>query len=514
VANLLLARAAAREKEIAIRVSLGATRGHLIRQLLAERALLSIGGGLLGLLVSSWAGSVLLALLPKNLPIQGINADPDSPVLAFAFCVSVITGLLFGSVAAFRATRPDVAPVLKEQSASLGSQGHARFRRALVAGQIAISVLLLAVAGVFAHSLYNLDQLDPGFRSNRLVTFGMNPSLSGYSPDRSLALFADIQRELATVPGVVGASIAQQPLLTGSMDMSSFNIEGYEPTEGDKNVSVNDNEVGRGFFSVMGIPLVAGREFTDMDLLGAPRAAIVNETFVKKYCGSRNPIGLHLTLGGSTMPIEIVGVVRDAKYDDLREKPRPFLYLAAAQDKAVGGMPYYIRTTMPAASLATALRVIIRRRDPNLPAITARQVREQILDSIFLDRLVAVLALAFAMVATLLAAVGLYGVISWSVTRRRREMGIRMALGAHTGDVLRLILREVLWLGVAGVAVAVPIWFAAAKVLESQLYGVTIRDPLRLIASVAILSLVAAAAGFLPALRAAHVDPISAIRYE
>lgn len=514
VANLLLARAAAREKEIAIRVSLGATRMHLIRQLLAESAFLSLGGGLLGLLVSSWAGSVLLAMLPKDLPIQGINSDPDGRVLAFAFCVSVITGLLFGAVPAFRATRPDVAPVLKEQSASLGSQGHARFRRVLVAGQIAMSVLLLAVAGVFVHSLYNLNALDPGFRSDRLVTFRMNPSLSGYSPSRSLAMFADIQREVEALPGVVGASIAQQPMLTGSMDMSSFHIEGYEPTDGDKNVSLNDNEVGRGFFSVMGIPLVAGREFTERDSLGAPRVAIVNETFVKKYCSGRNPVGLHLTQTRNAMPVEIVGVVKDAKYDDLREKPKPFLYLAAAQDPTAGVVSYYIRTTLPAGSLAATLRALITKRDPNLPAITIRQVREQILDGVFLDRLVAVLSSAFAMIATVLAAVGLYGVISWSVTRRRREMGIRMALGAHTGDVLQLILTEVLWLGVAGVAVAVPVWFAAAKVLESQLYGVTIRDPLTLAASVGILSLVAAAAGFVPALRAARVDPISAIRYE
>ncbi len=515
VANLLLARAAAREKEIAIRVSLGATRMHLIRQLLAESAILSLGGGLLGLLVSSWAGSVLLAMLPKDLPIQGINADPDGRVLAFAFCVSVITGLLFGSVPAFRGTRPDVAPVLKEQSASLGSQAHARFRRALVAGQIALSVLLLAVAGVFVHSLFNLAELDPGFRSERLLTFGMNPSLSGYAPARSLALYADIQRELATLPGVVGVSIAQQAVLAGSMDMSAFNIEGYQPSEGDKHAALNDNEVGRGFFSVLGIPLVAGREFTGRDLLGAPRVAIVNETFVKQYSSGRNPIGLHLTQGRrSEMPIEIVGVVKDAKYDFLREKPKAFLYLAAAQDEGAGGMNFYIRTTLPAASLATSVRGLMARRDSNLPAVTVRPVREQILDGIFLDRLVAVLASAFALIATLLAAVGLYGVISWSVTRRRREMGIRVALGAHTGDVLRLILSEVLSLGVVGIAIAVPVWFAAAKVLQSQLFGVTIRDPLTLTSSVAILSLVAAAAGFIPALRAARVDPISAIRYE
>jgi predicted permease len=343
----------------------------------------------------------------------------------------------------------------------------------------------------------------------------MNPSLSGYSPARSLALYADIQRELATLPGIVGVSMAQQPVLVGSMDMSSFNIEGYQPAEGDKNVALNENEVGRGFFSVMGIPLVAGREFTDRDLLGAPRVAIVNETFVKKYSSGRNPIGLHLNQGRrSEMPIEIVGVVKDAKYDFLREQPKAFLYLAAAQDEAAGRMSFYIRTTLPAASLATAVRGLMARRDSNLPAVTVSPVREQILDGIFLDRLVAVLASAFALIATLLAAVGLYGVISWSVTRRRREMGIRVALGAHTGDVLRLILSEVFWLGVVGIAIAVPVWFGAAKVLQSQLFGVTIRDPLTLTSSVAILSLVAAAAGFIPALRAARVDPISAIRYE
>ena len=516
VANLLLARAAAREKEIAIRVSLGATRLHLIGQLLAESAFLSLGGGLLGLLVSSWAGSALLAFLPKDISMQGINAGPDGRVLAFAFSISVVTGLLFGSVPAFRATRPNVTPVLKEQSAAPSSHGHAKFRRALVAGQIALSVLLLAVAGVFVHSLYNLDQLDPGFRSDRLVTFAVNPSLSSYSPERSRALFAEIQRDLSALPGVTAASMAQEAPLTGSMDMTAFTIEGYEPTEGDKNVSLSENGVGSGFFSVMGIPLVAGREFTDRDSLGTPPVAIVNETLVKKYCSGRNPIGLHLTQGRQRIPtpIEIVGVVRDAKYDDLREKPKPFVYLAAAQDKSGAAINYYIRTTLEARSLSLPLRAMMSRLDSNLPAITVRQVREQILESIFLDRLVATLSLTFAAIATLLAAVGLYGVISWSVTRRRREMGIRMALGAHTGHVLRLILKEVLWLSVAGVTIAVPVWFAAAKLIQTQLFGVTARDPLTLAASVATLALVAAAAGFVPALRAARVDPISSIRYE
>ena len=516
VANLLLARAAGREKEIAIRVSLGASRGRLIRHLLTESALLSLGGGVIGLLIASWAGSLMLGLAPADIPVAGIAADPDGRVLGFAFAISLVTGLLFGSVPALRATRPDVGPVLKEQASSLSSGGHARFRKALVVGQIALSVLLLASAGLFAHSLFNLNALNPGFRSDHVMTFAIDPLLSGYTPERALRLLNDLNRALPSVPGVSGASSAENPLLANAVDLGSFEIEGFQAPDG-KRVTLHRNRIGPIFFNVMGIPLIAGREFRESDSGSGPRVAVVNESLAKKYFEGRDPIGRHVTVAGhgkKPVRMEIVGVVKDSKYDDLRETPKPFLYLAAAQAENPGAMAFYVRSTIAAESLAPVLRRVVRQFDPNLPVTGPKPLRSQIMESVFPDRMVAGLACVFAALATLLAAMGLYGVISWAVTRRRREIGIRMALGAHSGEVMRMIIVEVFWLAAIGVGIAAPLWIAAGRVFESQLYGVNARDPLTLAGSIAILSLVAAAAGFIPAFRAAHVDPSTAIRYE
>jgi predicted permease len=515
VANLLLARAAAREKEIAIRIALGASRGRLIRHLLAESMILSLGGGLAGVFIATWAGSLMLRMLPQGLPTAGITADPDTNMLAFAFAISVLTGLLFGCVPALRATRPDVAPTLKEQTAALSTGGHARFRKGLVVAQIALSALLLASAGLFAHSLYNLRTLDPGFHSDRLVTFSIDPSLNGYTPERTLRLFADIQRALPSMPGVSGASMAKWPLLTNSDNMGGYEVEGYVPPDG-RGVTIHRNRVGAGFFSLMGIPLVAGREFHEADAMGAPLVAVVNESLARKYFDRRNPLGLHIAYRrkNGVAAIEIVGIVKDSKYDDLREDPMPFVYFPAAQDTGPGTMTFYARTTLAPESLSTALRQVVQRLDASLPVTGPKPMPEQIMESVYVDRLVAALSCTFAAFATVLAAVGLYGVIAWAVTRRKREIGIRMALGAHPGEVMRMILKEVLWMGAIGIAIAAPVWVAAARLLQSQLYGVTTHDPLTLVLSVLVLSVVAAAAGFVPAFRAARVDPISAIRYE
>lgn len=512
VANLLLARAATREKEIAIRISLGAGWARLMRHAFVESVMLSLGGGIAGIFVSWWAGSLMLRLMPDSLPLAGVTSDPDGRVLTFTLAVSLLTGLLFGCVPALRSARPNIATALKEQTANLSSGGHARFRKALVVCQIALSVLLLASAGVFAHSLFNLRNLNPGFRSDHLVTFSVNPALNGYKGERSIRVLEDIQRALPTVAGISQASMAKLPLLTGTSDIGAYDIEGFHPTDG-KNPSLHRNRIGTGFFSLMGIPLLAGREFREGDVKGATLVGIVNESLVHRYFEGRNPIGLHIISGRKkTVNIEIVGIVKDAKYDGLREDPIPFLYLAAAQDDDPSMMNYYARTQMSTESVATPLRQMIQRVDANLPMEGPKSMRELIMESVFAERMVAALSLTFAGLATVLAAVGLYGVIAWAVTRRKREIGIRMAMGAHSSDIMRMILLEVLWLGLAGIVIAAPLWVAAARLLESQLYGVTSRDPWTLAASIAILSMVAAAAGFVPAFRAARVQPISAIR--
>jgi predicted permease len=509
VANLLLARAVTRGKEIAIRVALGASRGRLVRHVLAESLLLSLSGGVVGLIVASWTGHLMLGVVPEDLPTAGLTAELDARVLAFTFSISLVTGLLFGCAPALRATRPDLAPVLKQ--GAVAPFGQARLRRVLVAGQIAISAMLLAAAGLFANSLHNLRTLDPGFRAAGVDSFSVNPRLLGYKPDRTQRLLADFLRELRTIPGVAGVSMSKWTVLSNSIDMRAMTVEGYQYPPG-AGYAVNNNTVGPGFFGVMGIPMLNGREFHEGDNSGAPAVAVVNESFTRKYFDGGNPIGKHLNM--ARISYEIVGVVKDAKYDDLRESRKPFVYFAAAQDRNPGPMSFYIRVAGAPDALASSIRAVARRLEPALTVDGPRPVQQQILASVFVDRMVAMLASTFAVLATLLAAIGLYGVVAWAVSRRRREIGIRMALGAEPGSIMRMVLADVLRLGAAGIAIAAPLWALAGRLLQTQLFGVTQHDPSTLAAALAIVIAVAAAAGFLPAWRASRLDPNSAIRQD
>jgi predicted permease len=510
VANLLLARAASREKEIAIRVSLGATRGRLIRHLLVESAILSLGGGMFGLLLSVWCGDLLVRLIPGEMPVAGINADPDGRMLLFAFAVSILTGLLFGCIPALSASRPNPAAALNQQATALAGGGHAQFRKILVVAQIAFSVLLLGTAGLFARSLFNLKTFNPGFRADQLIAFTIAPQLSGYDAARSLRLFTALEQSVSALPGVVRVGMAKNPLLTNSMDMSGYRFEGVET--GEKEAVLQQNWVSAGFFSHMGIALLTGREFQPTDTAQSQPVAVVNEAMVRKFAAGRNPLGLRVTSRNRTY--EIVGVVKDAKYDDLREPDKPFIYLAASQDTRPASMTFYVRSPLPVESLAASFRQAVRQLDPDLPVSGMQTMQGRILESVFLDRMVAALSLAFAGLATILAAIGLYGVIAWTVTRRKREIGIRMALGAEPGKVMHMVLREVMWMGLIGIAVAAPVWVVVARVMQSLLFGVSAKDPATLGSAVAILAVVAGIAGFVPAFRAARIDPIAAMRPE
>jgi putative ABC transport system permease protein len=360
--------------------------------------------------------------------------------------------------------------------------------------------------------VHNLRVLDPGFRPDGVERFSVNPRLLGYPAERSQRLFAEIRRELEPAPGVTGVSMAKWSVLTNSMDMRAFRVEGYHPPPG-ASLAVGENMVGAGFFDLLGLPLLAGREFTDADAAGAPGVAVVNESFARKFFAGANPIGRHLSLrAGQTF--EIVGLAKDAKYDDLREKPKPFVYLAAAQDPSPGPMTFYVRAAAGGAALGSAVRTIARRLEPSLTVDGPQPLREQILASVFLDRTVAMLASTFALLATALAAIGLYGVVAWAVSRRKREIGIRMALGAEPGSVLRMVLADVLRLGVAGLVIAAPLWVLAARLLKTLLFGVTEHDPATLAAAFAAILAVALGAGFLPAWRASRIDPNSAIRHD
>jgi predicted permease len=516
VANLLLARGSARQKELAVRLALGAGRRRLVRQLVVESLILSLGGGVLGILVSVWAGRLLIAALPYEDAVRTLTAEPDLRVAVFALLLAVATGLVFGLLPAVQATRVALAPTLKNEAAAVvGGTAHFRFRRGLVVAQIALSLLLLVGAGLFTRSLANLRSLDPGFLPEHLVTFRVDPFLNGHDVASAQALFDRVRGELGAEPGVKAVTMAREALMTNSDSSSTVKVEGYTSKE-DEDMNPNYNYVGPEFFATMGMPLLRGRDVSDLDRMGGPKVAVVNETFARYFFGDQDPLGRRFGWGKNreTPDITIVGVVRDGKAASLREKPTRFYYLPAAQQERLGELTYYVRTAGDAEALAGRVPGIVRRVDPALPVSNLKTMRAQIRASLFVERIVATLSAVFGLLATLLAALGLYGVMAYAVSRRTREIGIRMALGADRGDVLRMVLRDVAVLVAFGVLLGLPGGYGLGRVIESQLFGLNARDPLTFAVAVSTLLLAALLAGYLPARRATRVDPMVALRYD
>jgi putative ABC transport system permease protein len=528
VASLLIARASSRQKEIAVRLALGASRGRIVGQLLVESVLLAGTGGLLGLAVASWTTRFLIGYLPTVGTPHVITGTIDNRVLAFNFALSLITGLLFGLVPALRSTRPSLAPTLKDQAGAIhGGSGGVRLRKALVVAQVTISVLLLVGAGLFIRSLRNLRTLDLGMKTDNLIAFNGGTALNGYTPVRSKQFLKQLLDRVTALPGVTSMAYAQIGILEGNEWDSSMSVEGYEPKPGE-NMNPFCNAVSPRYFKTMQIPLVAGRDFDDRDAryvdakpdpnaLPSFKVAIVNESYAKKYFGDRSPIGRHIGFGtnpGTKTPIEIIGVVKDAKYMNVRDEIPRTVYFAFMEDDFAGGAVMYVRTSSRPDAAFGAIREVLRQLDPNVPMVRPRTMEAQLDQSLLNDRLVATLSAAFGALATLLAVIGLYGVMAFTVTRRTREIGVRMALGAVQGDVVWLVMREVLMLVGTGVVLGLAGAWGLGRLISSQLYGVTANDPVSIAAAATLLAAVALVAGYVPAWRATRVNPVLALRYE
>ena len=515
VANLLLARTTARQKEISLRLALGASRARIVRQQFVESGLLALAGTGVGLLLAWWTAAMLISALPGDPAARTLSANPDLRVTLFALAVGVLTALAFGIVPALQATRTTVTAALKEDAGSLAGGGRqARLRRSLVIAQVALSMLLLAGAGLFARSLYNLKTLDPGFRVDDLFAFSIDPSLSGYEGERLKALYQRLQQELSALLGVRSVSMSENGTLTGNEWVTTVRVDGYQAKEGeDMNPTVDG--VAPRYFETMGIPIVNGREFTDRDVKGAPRVAIVNETMAKYFFEGSSPIGRRLGFGRSAATdIEIVGVAKDVRSLTLRNRAPRFIYIPYAQDESVTQLTYYVRAAQANPSTATAIRQAVQRIDANLPIFDMKLMQVQVDESLFVERMVALLSIAFGALATLLAAIGLYGVMSYAVTRRTREIGIRMALGAESNRVLWLVLKEVAVMTAIGVAGGLVIALLITRQVQAQLFGLAPTDPVTLVSAAVLLGFIALAAGYFPARRATTIDPLVSLRSE
>ena len=517
LASLLVARGEARQREIAVRMAMGAGRWRLIRQLLTESLLISLAGGAAGLVVGSWTLGTLVSSVPDNIGASGLQGKFDYRVLAFAFGLSVLTGILFGFLPALRSTRADLQTTLREQGANVfGGKSNVRLRKLLLISQVALTVVLLASAGFFVRSLMNLKSQDLGLRTDHIVQFSVSPELNRYTPAQTVALVDRLRENIGALPGVRSVSASEIALLANSDAYANITPEGFPMTE-DTNTDVQQNWVGPNFFSTLGIPLLAGREFDNRDVSSSPKVAVVSERTVQMYFHGQNPIGRRFAFGSGNdvhPNIEIVGLVKDSKNTDLRQEIRPLVYIPYAQDTHQGNATFYVRTNVEPTAMASTLRKTVQNADANLPVFDLKTLDQELDEIAFSERLLTFFSLCLGVLAALLAAIGLYGVMAYMVSRRTREIGIRMALGATQQNVAWLVLRENVRISATGLGIGLVAAFAIGKLIESQLFGVKASNPLVFLTAAIMLSAVAFLAGWLPARRASAVDPMVALRHE
>ncbi len=540
VANLLLARAATRRKEIAMRLALGAGRFRLLRQLLTESVLLSVLGGAAGLLFARVCLRVLITYLPQQSQ-AALDVAPDLRVLGFTLLVSILTGLFFGLAPAWQATRLNLTAAMKDQTGASASGSRLTLNKLLVVTQVALSLFLLIGAGLFVRSLRNLRTLDVGMNYENIVQFSLDTG-SGYNAQQRSDLYHQMLARLEALPGVQAATLLYFSLLSNNTTSHTIVVPSYAQAP-DENTSCNEMAVGPRFFETMKMPILAGRDFSPQDerpvppsnpttnppattappsLTAAPLSltaapplyAIINQTMARYFFGNENPVGKRFNLKGNEQPYEIIGVTRDAKYANLREPPPRTYYLYYFQPPRRDSMTFQLRTSSEAADSAAAIQRVARELDPQLQVVGLRMMSEVVNESLVQERFIAQTASAFSLFALLLACVGLYGVMSYAVTRRTNEIGIRMALGAQVRDVVRLVMREVLLLVVLGIGIGLTAALATTRLVATLLFGLTPTDPLTITLATLLMIGVAALAGYLPARRAAQVDPLVALRHD
>ncbi len=515
IANLLLARGAGRAAEMGVRLALGATRRQLLSLLLTESVLLALLGGLASLLVAQWTLVFIGSLMPADAG-ETLQFVLQPSVVLFAAGLSIATGLIFGMFPALHSTRSDLISVIRAGAGQLtGGKAAARFRASLVTAQITLSMALLVSAGLFLKSLVNVSRVDLGVDISHFSTFGLSPERSGYDSTRSNLYFQRVEEELHTIPGVTAVTSSLVPLMAGDNWGTDVYVQGFaRGADIDNNSHLN--AVGPGYFAALGVPMRSGREFTSSDVRGGSRVAIVNEAFTKKFGLGSDAVGRFMTddTRRDTLDTQIVGVIPDIKYSDVKDSVPPVFYTPWRQTNTIGFMNFYVKSSLPPEQVLASIREVVKRIDATVPVEDLKTMPQQVRENVFLDRMISILSAAFAVLATLLAGVGLFGVLSYSVAQRTREIGVRMALGADAAQVRGMVLKQVGVMTAIGGVLGVAAALGLGKAARSLLYGLEGHDALVFSLSVLMLAMVALAAGYVPARRAASVDPMQALRYD
>jgi predicted permease len=516
VANLLVAQGASRQREFAIRTAMGASRGRMIRQLVIESLLCAAAGGVLGLVVGLWLMNILTPEVVAS-GVSGLSTKLNGTVLTFASSTTLLVGVLFGLIPAWRVTGNSVTQTLKDQgSTGSAAMSHVRFRKFLVAGQVAFTLLLLAGACLFTKTLWNLRSQSLGLDTTNVITFSISPALNGYDTARSIALIDQMRERFAALPGVRAVGSSELSTLTGSDMGANITVEGGPQLPEDQEHVLYD-PVSPAYFSSIGVPLVAGREFNSGDTSTRGKVAVVNEAMAKRFFPKRDPVGSRFAFGAGNAvkpDIQIIGVVKDNKQDHVRSEIAPYIFLPYAQREKLSEMTFYVRTQQDPLLIADELRDSVRGLDPNLPVYHLKTFQRVVDEDLLAERLIAGLSASFGILAALLAAMGIYGVLAYLVIQRTREIGIRIALGAATAQVRTLIFKEVGFMVVAGALVGLPVAYALARLSESLLYGVRANNVGIYLLALSVIAVIAAAACYLPVRKATQVDPMVALRYE